>query len=216
MSKIQLDLMDKKHIQVFFDNTQKISNHELKVFKSQFAYGNQASWHRFIVGAYNHPLTWWIGIIQLQMQLGIWGHHQQSIATLRANILWQLTEPLRNELAEIPKGGKAPILSAVVKYNLKYHKSDMLVRLFGGAFTNYASILGRFGNKRLSKTKKRVRTITNFGLASYGTSIQAIVKGHKSTSAILQSIITGRPEQIPDDFEVDTKLTEQETESLDY
>ena len=212
MSEIQLDLMDKKYIQKFFDNTQGLTANQLNIFKSQFAYGNQASWHRFIVGAYHHPLTWWIGIIQLQMQLGLWGHHQQSIATLRANLLLKVTIPLRKELADLSNGGNAPILTAIVKHNLQQHKSDMLGRLLGGSFTNYASILGRFGSKRLSKSTKRIRTITNFGLASYGAAIHAIITGHRSSSAVIQSILTGRPEQVPIDIETDKELTKQETE----
>jgi len=211
MSTLNLSNIDKQYTQTFFNNVQSLNAQQLNTFKSQFAHGNQAAWHRFIVGAYNHPLTWWIGIIQLQMQMGIWGHHQKSIASTRASLLWQITEPLRNELDKAVRGEDTPFLSGIIRYNLKHHKADISGRLLGGVFTNYASTGGRFGNKRLSQNAKRVRTVTNLALASYGAAIKAIVNGHKSTNQILQSILTGRADQLPNNYtiELDSPVSEE-------
>jgi len=197
MSGLNLNNTDKQDIQKFFNNIQGLKKREVDTFKTQFAYGNQAAWHRFIVGAYNHPLTWWIGIIQLQMQMGLWGYQYKAMASIRANLLSQITAPLRDEVKNAVQGESAPIISAIVKYNLKHHKADILGRLAGGAFTNYASTGGRFGNKRLPQSMKHVRTVTNLGLASYGAAIKAVVKGQRSIEAVIQSILTGRPEQLP-------------------
>lgn len=129
MSELNLNNMDKQDIQKFFNNAQSLKKHEVDAFKSQFSHGNQAAWHRFLVGVYNHPLTWWIGIIQLQMQMGIWGHQYKSMASIRANLLWQITAPLRKEVRNAVHGDSMPIVSTIVKYNLKHHKADILGRL---------------------------------------------------------------------------------------
>lgn len=212
MSELNLNNMDKQDIQKFFNNAQSLKKHEVDAFKSQFAHGNQAAWHRFLVGVYNHPLTWWIGIIQLQMQMGIWGHQYKSMASIRANLLWQITAPLRKEVRNAVHGDSMPIVSTIVKYNLKHHKADILGRLAGGVFTNYASTGGRFGNKRLPQSAKHIRTVTNLGLASYGAAIQAVVKDQKTIEALIQSILTGRPEQLPANLSNlgDVSLSEEE------
>ena len=82
------------------------------------------------------------------MQMGIWGHHRRAVASTRSNVLWQATQPLRSEAGKMLQGKPAPLLSGIVKYNLKYRKADIAGKLVGGQFTNYASMGGRFGNKR--------------------------------------------------------------------
>lgn len=203
MSSLHLSFIEKDDVQSFVETLQKAEPGELTGFAMTFAHGNEAAWYRFIMGAYNHPITWWIGIFQLQMQMGVWGHYHRSVANARASVLWQLSEPLRDEVSGLLKGEDMPMLSAIVRYNLKYRKADFAGRLIGGAFTNYASTGGHFGNKRLSKAGKGVRMATNFGIASYGAAIKAVAEGHKTIEAVIQSILTGHPEHLPDNYRND-------------
>ena len=213
MSELDLGFMEKDDVQTFVENVQKSNPREVDVFISWFANGNEAVWSRFIRGAYNHPITWWIGIFQLQMQMGIWGPHRRAVASTRANVLWQATQPLRSEVGEMLQGKPAPLLSGIVKYNLKHRKADIAGRLVGGQFTNYASMGGRFGNKRLPKSVKLPVGASNFILASYGAAIKAVVEGHKNAEAVIQSILTGHPEHLPKNYHSDsnTPFTEEET-----
>ena len=150
------------------------------------------------------------------MQMGVWGTQHKAAAQARASILWQVTSPVREELAELGSGKSAPILEAIVKYNLKNRKADIVGRFSGGAFTNYASTGGRFGNVRLSPGAKRVRTVTNFTIASYGAAIKAIAEGMKTYQAVVQAILTGKPEEIPVNFQAnEASLSSEETELLD-
>lgn len=212
MSQLDLDIKSKQEIDKFIQRTQTASPQELENFKDDFAHGNKAVWQRFLLGAYNHPLTWWIGIIQLQMQMGLWGHKYKSVAAIRANKLWQITAPLRKEVKGGLNGEPMPIVTNIIKYNVKHRKADILGRFTGGAFTNYASTGGRMGNKALPTSAKAVRTVTNLGLASYGAAIQAVVKGHNNLEAVIQSILTGQPEQLPPNIKNmnDIPLTKEE------
>ncbi len=119
-------------------------------------------------------------------------------------------------MAATLEGKSSPLLSAIVRYNLKYRKADIVGRIAGGAYTNFASTGGRFGNKRLSKTGKVIRGFTNFGIASYGAAIKAMVKGHRTIEAVIQSVLTGRPEQLPEGYRnyTNESLTEWETKTL--
>ncbi len=204
MTSLNLNIVEKRDIQIFLGNIQNSKQHEINNFAINFARGNETAWHRFIKGAYNHPITWWIGIIQLQMQMGIWGFQEKSRAQTRASLLWQVSKPIRDELAGLAGDNSTPILEAFVKYNLKHRKADIIGRFTGGIFTNYASTGGRFGNKRLPSNAKKVRTITNLGIASYGAAIKAIAQGMNTYQAVIQSILTGRPEQIS--IEIQTSI----------
>lgn len=68
------------------------------------------------------------------------------------------------------------------------------------------------GDKALPKSAIPIRAITNLGLASYGAAIQAVVKGHNNLEAVIQSILTGRPEQLPSNIKNQSvlPLTEEE------
>lgn len=223
MPAARLSSTDRDDVQRLLENLQQASPSDQQNFIGTFARGNDAAWHRFLKGAYNHPITWWIGIFQLAMQTGMLGHKHRSNASARASLLWQVTEPLRREIESGLAGEGTPILSSVVRYNLRHRKADIVGRLVGGTFTNYASTGGRFGNRRLSGNAKRVRTITNFGLASYGAAIKAMAKGNKTVESVLQSILTGRPEDLPKGFragfegaitEEERKITERAEEAL--
>lgn len=216
MPSLNIGFMEKNDIQRFTENLQNAEPDETGIFMSQFARGNRAVWHRFIVGSYNHPVTWWIGILQLQMQMGIWGYHRKAVASARSNTLWQVTQPLRDELENVLKGEPAPLLSGIVKYNLLYRKADIAGRLMGGVFTNYASTGGRFGTRRLSPSGKTTRRVANSSIAAYGASIMAIAKSYRSAETVVQSILTGRPEQLPGDYRDNAAkpLTDEESQLL--
>lgn len=202
MSSLNLSFTEKDDVQVFIENLQA-DPRTLDGFSTTFAHGNEAAWYRFIKGTYNHPITWWIGIFQLQMQMGVWGHRHRAAASTRANVLWQISSPLRDELVGMVHGESTPLLSAIVRYNLKHRKADVIGRFVGGAFTNYASMGGRLGNKHLPKTAKRVGTVTNLGIASYGAAIKAVGIGPKTLEAVIQSVLTGHPEHLPSGYRSD-------------
>lgn len=217
MADLNLSNLDKSDIQKFHENLQNYDQREVEAFKTNFAHGNESSWKRFIIGAYNHPITWWIGIIQLQMQMGIWGPRHRAAASLRASTLGQVTAPLRKELVGALQGQNTPILNQIIDYNFKNRKADIAGRLAGGTFTNYASTGGRLGNKRLGMRGKSVRTATNFTIASYGAAIKAIKEGHRAKGAIIQSILTGRSNVGPSgqrNFEEDP-LTDEERKTVE-
>ncbi|MGH1487724.1 MAG: hypothetical protein ACRBCI_16050 [Cellvibrionaceae bacterium] len=190
MNNLSLTNEQKKASQALVESLQSVPKEDLNRFILNFS-TSEPAWHRFIKGAYNHPITWWIGIFQLQMQMGLWGHQRKSSANALGGTLWQVTRPLRDEASTT---GKDIILS-VVKYNLKHRKSDMAGRLAGGAFTNYASTGGRAG-KRIPKGLKYPINLSNFILASYGAAIKAMASGHRNLESVIQSILTGRPESL--------------------
>ncbi len=222
MASLNLNAAEKNDIQALVEHIQ-INPRELDEFTKSVEGRTEAAWRRFLKGAYNHPITWWIGIFQLQMQMGVWGHQHRSVASTRASVLWQLTQPLRNEASGLLSGGDAPILHAIVRYYLKHRKADIVGRLAGGAFTNYASTGGRLGNRGLSKAGKAGTAIkataafTNFGIASYGAAIKAVGEGHNSLEAIIQSILIGHVEQLPAGYSSGSNVapTQEELELLD-
>lgn len=192
MTSLNLGINEKKDSQILIENLQELSQSEVDNFILNFVNSNEPGWQRFIKGAYNHPLTWWVGIFQLQMQMGLWGHQRRASANIRANMLWQVTKSLR----EVPNKKSSHILGSIIKYNIKYRKSDISGRLVGGAFTNYASTGGRLGKSIGGKIKYPIN-LTNFMLASYGAAIKSIATGNKSLESVIQSVLTGRPETLP-------------------
>lgn len=200
MLSINLSSSDKQDVQAFVESLQVASEQDVDSLIRQFAHGNQATWQRFLHGAYNHPITWWIGIFQLQMQVGMWGHQRRMAASLRATSVSQALGVLRNEAGNVLNGEGSQLLSAIVRYNIKYRKADIVGRMLGGGFTNYASTGGRFGERRLSKPEKTGRWATNFAIASYGASIKAVAEGYRSADAVVQAILTGRPERLPPQY----------------
>lgn len=206
MNTLSLDVLDKNDSQILIENLQSLDSEEFDRFIQSYAMGNEPSWHRFIKGAYNHPITWWIGLFQLQMQLGLWGHQRRSQASIFASRLWKACEILRGN----PKGRK--VIAAVVKYNLKHRKSDVAGRIGGGLFTSFAATGGLMGSRRLSKNTKRSAAATHFLIASYGAAIKSVAVGKVQVESIVQSILTGRPE-LPApkiNYNLEVRLSEKE------
>lgn len=186
MTDIQLEIHGKRDSETFLLHLQNTSPEEIDKLVNSYQTGNDPGWHRFIKGAYNHPITWWIGLFQLQLQLGVWGSARKSQAQIRANALAKIFEVILND-------GNADLLYRVLAYNLEHRKADILGRFAGGTFTNYASTGGKLGNKHISKLTRSTVSVTNFILASYGASIKAIASGHRSAEAVVQSFLTGDP-----------------------
>ncbi|WP_223671222.1 hypothetical protein [Kangiella shandongensis] len=203
MQGLSLPPSEKQQVQQFLENISKSESPTIQHTLNSLMAGRESAWMRYLKGAYNHPITWWIGIIQLQMQMGIWGHKWQGVSQTRASLLWQISKPIRNEAFQFIKGNDEPdLIMAIFKYNLKYRKADIMGRLSGGVFTNFASAGGLAGNRIAKKFKSvnRTRKVLNFIIASYGAAIKAIVEGEKTVAPIIQSIITGRAEQLPPNY----------------
>ncbi len=67
-----------------------------------------------------------------------------------------------------------------------------------GVFTGYASSGGRGGARKLrSLTRMAGAVSTNFALTSYGAAIKALGLEYTKVEEILQSVLMGRPEQMP-------------------
>ncbi|WP_409524447.1 hypothetical protein [Nitrincola sp. MINF-07-Sa-05] len=190
MNNLSLTKEQKNASQDLIESLQSMTQEELNRFTSIYAISEPA-WHRFLKGAYNHPVTWWIGIFQLQMQMGVWGYQKKAAANAVGSTLWQITKPLRDEASTT---GKDTILT-VVKYNLKHRKSDISGRLVGAQFTNFASTGGRSG-KRIPKGLKYPANLSNFILSSYGAAIKSVANGQNNLESVIQSILTGRSEKL--------------------
>jgi len=217
MPSFDLGHLEKQSIQFFMEEVQMLEKDKFSSFVATFPHGNEASWRRFVKGAYNHPITWWIGILQLQMQTGVWGHHYQAIANSRASELWQISKPLRSEATGLIKGEDAPMLSAIVRFNWNHRKADILGRMLGSKFTNYASTGGRMGRKRISKGTIYSVNITNVAISSYGAAIKALVEGKTGLEEVVQSILTGSADNLPKNYnskKIKAKPSEEEKDLL--
>lgn len=207
MERVIVDAKSKKEVENLIQNLSEADEKEAEKFLDQFNRGAGPAWHRFLKGAYNQPITWWIGIIQLQMQLGMWGPKRKSQSQVVANQLGQALRVIKEN------AGQETLLKAL-KYNLKYKKADILGRFAGGVFTNYASKGGRAGGQKINANVGRAINLSNFVLASYGACIKAVGTGHKRPEHIIQSVLTGRPNGPVPYPNAGTKLSSDERDLL--
>ncbi len=217
MSKLNLSTNEKQSIQSFTEELQKVKKNEFDRFASKYASDTPSAWHHFIKAAYTQPITWWIGIFHLQMQSGLWGHKYQSISRLRASKLWKLSTPLREDPSSVLNDKNRDMLLEIVKYNWSNRKADISGRFLGGMFTNYTVMGGRLRKAPLPKKLKYPIKATNAILASYGAAIKAMTEGHESIEPIIQSILTGNAEHLPDNYDSNesTPPSKQEVEISD-
>ena len=186
MHNVRLDIYTKRDAQIFLENSQSAKSEDVDKLINSYKLGSEGAWIRFTRGAYNHPITWWIGLLQIQMQLGVWGHARKAQAQIVAH---QLSQTLK----VMEENSNKKILYKALTFNLKYRKSDILGRFVGGAFTNYASAGGSIGSRNISKSSSRVVSVSNFVMASYGASIKAVATGHNKIEHVIQSVLTGAP-----------------------
>jgi hypothetical protein len=185
MTEVIFNIDGRRDSQIFIENLQKTSSKELDNLMNQYGIGKKSSWHRFIRSAYNHPITWWIGLIQIQMQIGVWGFSRKTQAQTTANQLAQIINLAKNN-------ANKDIVYRIFVFNLKHRKADVLGRLAGGVFTNYATSGGSIGKKILPRSAKISVTLSNFLLSSYGAAIKSIIENGRTIEDIIQSILTGQ------------------------
>lgn len=192
-----LPMTDKAAVEGLLHKASTDIPHQREDFAQRFTDEQHPAWHRYIDGIYNHPKTWWIGIIQTQMVLGVWGTRRKAEASIRqatlAQILHQLTAPENRDHSE-------RLIVEAVRFNLKYRKADITGRLHGGLFTNYASMGGRHGAAATGRGLKWAGRITNLTVASFGAAIGAIAANRKSPEEILNAIITGKTDALPSGY----------------
>lgn len=167
---------------------------ESQNFLTEFADSNSPVWMRYSTAIYNHPKTWWIGLIQLAMLSGAWGDRQRRSAAIRQSILAQTIQRYFSSRSHSRKLSDA---DRIIRYCFAHHKADILGRLHGGVFTNYAATGGSY-SRRLSATVTIPAAAVNFTIASYGACIEAVTKGYRSYGSLAQSILIGRPKYFPE------------------
>ncbi|TCI02204.1 hypothetical protein EZV61_14810 [Corallincola luteus] len=212
MSILQLNASDKILVEKVTNALSEASAEKSNELMAMLAAGREPAWLRFTKGVYNHPITWWVGIFQLQMQLGVWGHQWQSKAAVRANLLAQLQNPLKREFKQLSHGDISPVISLLVRYNLKYRKADIAGRLLGAQFTNYASTGGAIGQRYVKGKAKAAVSGVNFAISTYGAAIAAIASGITDLESVLQSVLTGRPEIAPSNYRSSVVITVSDEE----
>ena len=62
-----LSANEKESVQQLMEQLSKDNSHLSEAFFSDFAKNQAPVWQRYSNGIYNHPKTWWIGIIQVLM-----------------------------------------------------------------------------------------------------------------------------------------------------
>ena len=192
MSGLNLSTQDKQRVQHLIEEVQSLPQKQRDEFLDKYSQGRESHWYSFAKAIKDHPVTWWIGIFQLQMQMGIWGQKHKVNAQARASMLWQLSKLIRDEILSYPRTKEAPITSSVIAYCKKHHKAEFSGRLLGGLFTNFASTGGRAGKKVIPTSGHIAIGLTNFLVASYGAAIKAVGNGMHSQESILQAILIGQ------------------------
>jgi len=71
--KLVLSNYDKESVEKFLQKASKEDPNKIDDAMRNFGAQQHPSWRRYIDGVYSHPLTWWTGIIQIQMVMGLWG-----------------------------------------------------------------------------------------------------------------------------------------------
>lgn len=112
-------------------------------------------------------------------------------------------------LAEENRERSLEISLKAVRFNLKYRKADIMGRVHGGVFTNYSSTLGRFGGRRLSGRPSVTIPVsaTSLLLATFGAAIQSIALGYETQDHIINAMITGRAEELPEGYRFASRMT---------
>lgn len=189
-----LSPVDKSALERLLRNAAEDTPRQRNDFARRFTDGQHPAWRRYIEEIYNHPKTWWIGIIQTQMVLGIWGSRRKAEASVRqaslSQVLHQLTTPENRERSDA-------LITEAVRFNLEHRKADITGRFHGGLFTNYASMGGRRGTTSGAHSLRWAGRVTNFTIASFGAAIGVIGAGRKTTEDVLNAIITGKADALP-------------------
>lgn len=106
-----------------------IKEHE--EFLDKFVDPSSPVWLRYSQAIYNNPKTWWIGLIQISMLSGLWGHKYRRVASIRQSIL---SQTFRQYFSRRSEQERIKDAEQIIRYNLTYRKADLLGRLHGGLF----------------------------------------------------------------------------------
>ena len=208
-SSLSLSALDKNHVEAFLTRAQ--NSNGSSQFADRFTDTQSPGWQRYFNGIYNHPKTWWIGIIQLQMVSGMWGSKHKARAMLRQQALARVLHQL---MAEKNRSDSLELIHRAVRFNLKYRKADIAGRIHGGVFTNFASTGGRMGKAIGTKTKIPI-TATNLMLATFGAAIQSIANSFDTPDHIINSMITGKAQEIPEGYRLLAHSAPQDKKALE-
>ncbi|WP_096085409.1 hypothetical protein [Agaribacterium haliotis] len=181
MPVLQLNAQDKREIQDFLQQLTQLSGSARQSFLIHFASTNDATWQQHLRNQ-RRPIYWWIGIVQMQMQMGIWGRAYKACADARAHMLRELCDFLvERELGDSQLG--SPLLLAQLRYNLKHFRHDCM--------------RGLLASHCQASSMSDSEVENQLAISSYGAAIRCISRGHTSYQAIVQSLINSRPEQAP-------------------
>ncbi|MFC4257631.1 hypothetical protein ACFOZ5_01150 [Marinobacter lacisalsi] len=224
--KFELTSPDRDAVQETLEALQDAPKDDVDDFMRYILNGNRNGIQSFIKGAVDNPKTWWIGLFTLQMQTGRMGNRLQRLANSNAGHLSTILAPLWADAKGSLVSDDESIVTNVVRYALKYHRSMLVGRLAGGGFTSFASTGGLFGQRARAgfKTPAKIAfgtgvLVTNLALASYGAGIMAVGLGRSKLRDVLFSILTGSDMQIPPHFELllsTAAITSEELEQLEW
>lgn len=224
--KFELRTPDRDAVQQTLESLQNAPKDDVDDFMRYILNGNRNALQSFIKGAVDNPKTWWIGLFTLQMQAGLLGNRLQRMSQSNAGVLRTILAPLWDDAKGTLVSEDSTIISNVVRYAFKYHRSMLAGRLAGGGFTTFATTGGLYGRRQLGRLKRPARYsigvgvfVTNVSLASYGAGIMAVGLGRSKIRDVLFSILTGSDVQIPPHFELllgETSATAEEMEQIEW
>ncbi len=224
--KFNLRSPDRDAVQKTLESLQNAPKDDVDAFMRYILNGNRNALQNFTKGAVDNPKTWWIGLFSLQMQAGLFGHRLQQLARSNASVLESILAPLWTDAKGSLVRDDAAIVSNVVRYALKYHRSLLAGRFAGGAFTTFATTGGLFGRRQIGKLRRSAKYpigagvfVTNVSLASYGAGMMSVGLGRAKLRDVLFSILTGSDVQIPPHFELllgKAALSTKELEQVEW
>lgn len=201
MSEMNLGLDDKQRVQRLIEQLAEDDPEQAQRLLREAANRQAPIWRRYIDAGVHQPITWWMGIIQVLMILGTFGHKHQMNAQIRQSLLSQV----------LARGGQAAEnatfpddLIRIVTYIVQHRTPELAGRLTGSAFTNYASGGGRVGIRARKATKTKLLTVpqraTNFAVASFGSLIAQVQQGLVVPDDIVLAVLTGNTGTVPKDM----------------
>lgn len=185
MLNLNLRPTDKDAIERFMENA---SEEDISAFEEMLNHAsNDPRWVRYFRAAYNQPITWWMGIIQIQMVLGWWGREHQVRAQIRQSLI---SKALATALDETNREKTAETSWRFLKIAVR--QPEFYGRLHGGIFTNYATTGGRYGSSRLPFWKVMApAAVTNFIIAGFGAVVGISSRGIRSPEDLISAILFG-------------------------
>lgn len=210
MSELNLSIDEKQRIQQLVEQLAEEDPRDADRFLRDYKLKNIPIWRRYIGAVYKQPVTWWIGILQTMMVTGAFGYKHQRNAQIRQSILHQALVRARKESSQPQYSERR---AEILRYVIKHRLPELMGRLNGSIFTNYASTGGRMGSRTgRSLLLNLSLSGTNFAVASFGALIAGVDEGLKTDDIIL-AILTGKTGSVP--AELHHLLTPQAKQEID-